>query len=50
MPNEVVQGVHFATNADNRLNARTTVPFYENTGIGNAKMFGGGQAIQLGII
>src|SRR5262245_41665998 len=39
MPNEVMQGVDIATNAYNRLNARTAVLLYENTnaGIGNAK-------------
>jgi branched-chain amino acid transport system substrate-binding protein len=42
MPNEVMQGVDIATNAHNRLNARTAVLLYENTnaGIGNAKVFG----------
>jgi branched-chain amino acid transport system substrate-binding protein len=42
MPNEVMQGVDIATNAYNRLNARTAVLLYENTnaGIGNAKVFG----------
>jgi branched-chain amino acid transport system substrate-binding protein len=41
MPNEVMQGVDIATNAYNRLNARTAVLLYENTnaGIGNAKVF-----------
>ena len=40
MPNEVMQGVDIATNAYNRLNARTAVLLYENTnaGIGNAKV------------
>lgn len=42
MPNEVMQGVDIASNAYNRLNARTAVLLYENTnaGIGNAKVFG----------
>src|SRR6201994_5209381 len=42
MPNEVMQGVDIATNAYNRLNARTAVLLYENTnaGIGKAKVFG----------
>jgi branched-chain amino acid transport system substrate-binding protein len=42
MPNEVMQGVDIATNAYNKLNARTAVLLYENTnaGIGNAKVFG----------
>jgi branched-chain amino acid transport system substrate-binding protein len=42
MPNEVMQGVDIATNAHQRLNARTAVLLYENTnaGIGNAKVFG----------
>src|SRR5262245_39298763 len=41
MPNEVMQGVDIATNAYNRLNARSAVLLYENTnaGIGNAKVF-----------
>src|SRR6202030_2758030 len=41
MPNEVMQGVDIATNAYNRLNARTAVLLYENTnaGIGNGKVF-----------
>src|SRR6516164_2348812 len=41
MPNEVMQGVDIATNAYNRLNARTAVLLHENTnaGIGNAKVF-----------
>ena len=41
MPNEVMQGVDIATNAYDRLNARTAVLLYENTnaGIGNAKVF-----------
>jgi branched-chain amino acid transport system substrate-binding protein len=41
MPNEVMQGVDIATNAHNKLNARTAVLLYENTnaGIGNAKVF-----------
>ena len=41
MPNEVMQGVDIATNAYNRINARTAVLLYENTnaGIGNAKVF-----------
>src|SRR5205085_8630131 len=41
MPNEVMQGVDIATNAYNKLNARTAVLLYENTnaGIGNAKWF-----------
>ena len=41
MPNEVMQGVDIATNAYQRLNARTAVLLYENTnaGIGNAKVF-----------
>jgi branched-chain amino acid transport system substrate-binding protein len=41
MPNEVMQGVDIATNAYNRLNARTAVLLNENTnaGIGNAKVF-----------
>src|ERR1700722_5647299 len=41
MPNEVMQGVDIATNAYNRLDARTAVLLYENTnaGIGNAKVF-----------
>jgi branched-chain amino acid transport system substrate-binding protein len=41
MPNEVMQGIDIATNAYNRLNARTAVLLYENTnaGIGNAKVF-----------
>jgi branched-chain amino acid transport system substrate-binding protein len=41
MPNEVMQGVDIATNAYNKLNARTAVLLYENTnaGIGNAKVF-----------
>jgi branched-chain amino acid transport system substrate-binding protein len=42
MPNEVMQGVDIATNAYNKLNARTAVLLFENTnaGIGNAKVFG----------
>ncbi len=41
MPNEVMQGVDIATNAYNKLNARTAALLYENTnaGIGNAKVF-----------
>ncbi|HEY0441550.1 MAG TPA: ABC transporter substrate-binding protein [Xanthobacteraceae bacterium] len=41
MPNEVMQGVDIATNAYNKLNARTAVLLYEttNAGIGNAKVF-----------
>jgi len=41
MPNEVMQGVDIATNAYNKLNARTAVLLNENTnaGIGNAKVF-----------
>src|ERR1700688_768530 len=41
MPNEVMQGVDIATNAYERLNARSAVLLYENTnaGIGNAKVF-----------
>jgi branched-chain amino acid transport system substrate-binding protein len=41
MPNEVMQGVDIATNAYNRLNARTAVLLHENTnaGIGNAQVF-----------
>src|SRR6478752_9794156 len=41
MPNEVMQGVDIATNAYNKLKARTAVLLYENTnaGIGNAKVF-----------
>jgi branched-chain amino acid transport system substrate-binding protein len=41
MPNEVMQGVDLATNADKRLNAKTAVLLHENTnaGIGNAKVF-----------
>jgi branched-chain amino acid transport system substrate-binding protein len=41
MPNEVMQGVDIATQAYNRLNARTAVLLNENTnaGIGNAKVF-----------
>ena len=41
MPNEVMQGVDIATQAFNKLNARTAVLLYENTnaGIGNAKVF-----------
>jgi branched-chain amino acid transport system substrate-binding protein len=41
MPNEVMQGVDIATNAYNRLHARTAVLLHENTnaGIGNAKVF-----------
>jgi branched-chain amino acid transport system substrate-binding protein len=41
MPNEVMQGVDIATNAYQRLNARTAVLLYENTnaGIGNGKVF-----------
>src|SRR5437868_15000476 len=42
MPNEVMQGVDIATNAYNKLNAKSAVLLYENTnaGIGNAKVFG----------
>jgi len=42
MPNEVMQGVDIATQAYNKLNARTAALLYENTnaGIGNAKVFG----------
>jgi branched-chain amino acid transport system substrate-binding protein len=41
MPNEVMQGVDIATNAYNKLSARSAVLLYENTnaGIGNAKVF-----------
>ena len=41
MPNEVMQGVDIATQAYNRINARTAVLLYENTnaGIGNARVF-----------
>jgi branched-chain amino acid transport system substrate-binding protein len=41
MPNEVMQGVDIATQAYNRLSARTAVLLYENTnaGIGNARVF-----------
>ncbi|MGE0749704.1 MAG: ABC transporter substrate-binding protein [Variibacter sp.] len=41
LPNEVMQGVDIATQAYNKLNARTAVLLYENTnaGIGNAKVF-----------
>src|SRR5712692_6112930 len=41
MPNEVMQGIDIATNAYNKLSARTAVLLYENTnaGIGNAKVF-----------
>jgi len=41
MPNEVMQGVDIATNAYERLNARTAVLLHENTnaGIGNAQVF-----------
>ena len=41
MPNEVMQGVNIATQAFQRLNARTAVLLHENTnaGIGNAKVF-----------
>jgi branched-chain amino acid transport system substrate-binding protein len=41
MPNEVMQGVDIATQAYNKLNARTAVLLYEttNAGIGNAKVF-----------
>jgi branched-chain amino acid transport system substrate-binding protein len=41
MPNEVMQGIDIATNAYQRLNARTAVLLYENTnaGIGNGKVF-----------
>src|SRR5256714_10874963 len=41
MPNEVMQGVDIATQAYNKLNARTAVLLNENTnaGIGNAKEF-----------
>src|ERR1041385_1175134 len=40
MPNEVMQGVDIATQAYNKLKARTAVLLYENTnaGIGNAKV------------
>src|SRR3954453_23623158 len=42
MPNEVMQGVDIATQAYNKLNARTAVLLNEttNAGIGNAKVFG----------
>ena len=42
MPNEVMQGVDIATQAYNKLKARTAVLLYENTnaGIGNAKCSG----------
>src|ERR1041384_6010846 len=54
MPNEVMQGVDIATQAYNKLKARTAVLLYENTnaGIGNAKVFKdtfeklGGKAIE----
>jgi branched-chain amino acid transport system substrate-binding protein len=41
MPNEVMQGVDIATQAYNKLNARSAALLYENTnaGIGNAKVF-----------
>jgi len=41
MPNEVMQGVDIATQAYNKLSARTAVLLNENTnaGIGNAKVF-----------
>ncbi|MGD9922418.1 MAG: ABC transporter substrate-binding protein [Pseudorhodoplanes sp.] len=41
LPDEVMQGVDIATQAYNKLNARTAVLLYENTnsGIGNAKVF-----------
>jgi branched-chain amino acid transport system substrate-binding protein len=41
MPNEVMQGVDIATQAYNKLDARTAVLLNENTnaGIGNAKVF-----------
>ena len=41
MPNEVMQGVDIATQAYNKLNARTAVLLNEttNAGIGNAKVF-----------
>jgi branched-chain amino acid transport system substrate-binding protein len=41
LPDEVMQGVDLATQAYNKLNARTAVLLYENTnsGIGNAKVF-----------
>ena len=41
MPNEVMQGVDIATQAYNKLNARTAALLFENTnaGIGNAKVF-----------
>jgi branched-chain amino acid transport system substrate-binding protein len=41
MPNEVMQGVDIATQAYNKLNARTAVLLNEHTnaGIGNAKVF-----------
>lgn len=41
MPNEVMQGVDIATQAYNKLNARTAVLLFENTnaGIGNARVF-----------
>ncbi len=41
MPNEVMQGVDIASQAYNKLNARTAVLLFENTnaGIGNAKVF-----------
>jgi branched-chain amino acid transport system substrate-binding protein len=41
MPNEVMQGVDIATQAYNKLNARTAALLYENTnaGIGNARVF-----------
>src|SRR5436190_13257076 len=41
MPNEVMQGIDIATQAYNKLNARSAVLLYENTnaGIGNAKVF-----------
>jgi branched-chain amino acid transport system substrate-binding protein len=41
MPNEVMQGVDIATNAYQRVGARSAVLLFENTnaGIGNAKVF-----------
>jgi branched-chain amino acid transport system substrate-binding protein len=41
MPDEVMQGTELATNAYNKLGARTAVLLHENTnaGIGNAKVF-----------
>jgi branched-chain amino acid transport system substrate-binding protein len=43
MPNEVMQGIDIATNAYNRLGARTAVILHENTnaGIGAADVFAG---------